>query len=92
MGRPRTTSDEEILRAVARAIGHAGHVRDEIAALPAEAVAAGELTGEVAAGRLARAVQVTYNGVLVLWALTGEERLADALREAVDEALLPYLR
>ncbi|SDK29298.1 TetR/AcrR family transcriptional regulator [Nonomuraea jiangxiensis] len=74
------------------AAAHAGHVRDEIAALLAEAVARGELRGEVAVGRLARAVQVTYNGVLVLWALTGEDRLADALREAVDETLRPYLR
>ncbi|MFG1703055.1 TetR/AcrR family transcriptional regulator [Nonomuraea sp. M3C6] len=74
----------------AHAAAHARRTRDEIAALLAEAVAAGELAGGTEVGRLARAVQVTYNGVLILWALTGEGALADAMRDALDETLRPY--
>ncbi|GAA3556355.1 TetR/AcrR family transcriptional regulator [Nonomuraea rosea] len=69
---------------------HARRTRDEIAALLADAVAAGELAGETEVDRLAHAVQVTYNGVLILWALTGGEPLAAAMRDAVDETLRPY--
>ncbi|MBF8187039.1 TetR/AcrR family transcriptional regulator [Nonomuraea sp. K274] len=75
----------------AYAAGHARRTRDEIAGLLTEAVAAGELTGDVEVPRLARAVQVTYNGTLILWALTGDGPLAAAMRAAVDEALRPYL-
>ncbi|NBE92143.1 TetR/AcrR family transcriptional regulator [Nonomuraea sp. KC401] len=69
---------------------HARRTREEMAALLAEAVAAGELTGGTDVARLARAVQVTYNGVLILWALTGEGSLADAMRDALDETLRPW--
>ncbi|TDD01441.1 TetR/AcrR family transcriptional regulator [Nonomuraea deserti] len=74
----------------AHAAEHARRTRDEMAALLAEAVAAGELEGETDVARLAHAVQVTYNGVLILWALTGEGALADAMRDALDETLRPY--
>ncbi|WP_188195169.1 TetR/AcrR family transcriptional regulator [Nonomuraea sp. SYSU D8015] len=70
---------------------HARRTRDEIAGLLSAAVAAGELAGEADVGRLARAVQVTYNGVLILWALTGERPLAEAMRDALDETLRPHL-
>jgi AcrR family transcriptional regulator len=70
---------------------HARHTRDEIAALLSEARAAGELAGEADVDRLARAVQVTYNGALILWALTGGEPLAAAMRDALDQTLRPYL-
>ncbi|MQY05166.1 TetR/AcrR family transcriptional regulator [Actinomadura macrotermitis] len=62
-------------------------MREEIAALLADAVSAGELGPDAAVGRLARAVQVTYNGALITWALTGEGDLATALRADLDHLL-----
>ncbi|MFC4120873.1 TetR/AcrR family transcriptional regulator [Nonomuraea zeae] len=70
---------------------HALRTRDEIAALLAEAVAAGELAETAEVDRLAHAVQVTYNGALILWALTGSLPLAAAMRDALDQTLRPYL-
>ncbi|GAA2822016.1 TetR/AcrR family transcriptional regulator [Nonomuraea rubra] len=73
----------------AHAAEHARRTRDEIAALLADAVAAGEL--EAGAATLAGAVQVAYNGALILWALTGDGPLPDAMREALGQTLRPYL-
>ncbi|MGW3346080.1 TetR/AcrR family transcriptional regulator [Nonomuraea rubra] len=73
----------------AHAAEHARRTRDEIAALLADAVAAGELEAEAAT--LAGAVQVAYNGALILWALTGDGPLPDAMREALGQTLRPYL-
>ncbi|MEV1001596.1 helix-turn-helix domain-containing protein [Nonomuraea sp. NPDC050202] len=75
----------------AHAAEHARRTRDEIAALLAAAAAAGELTAEAESGSLARAVQVAYNGALILWALTGDGPLPDAMRDAVGQTLRPYL-
>ncbi|MGP3964250.1 TetR/AcrR family transcriptional regulator [Nonomuraea sp. 3N208] len=75
----------------ARAAEHARRTRAEIAGLLADAVAAGELAGRVDPGRLARAVQIAYNGVLILWALTGDGPLEAAMRDALDETLRPHL-
>ncbi|GAA4963609.1 AcrR family transcriptional regulator [Nonomuraea thailandensis] len=75
----------------AHAAEHARRTRDEIAALLAAAVAAGELVEEAEAGPLARAVQTAYNGALILWALTGDGTLPDAMRDALGQALRPYL-
>ncbi|MEW9550393.1 TetR family transcriptional regulator [Nonomuraea sp. NPDC050783] len=75
----------------AHAAEHARRTRDEIAALLADAVAAGELAPATDTGRLAGAVQVTYNGVLILWALTGDGPLPAALAEALDDTLRPHL-
>ncbi|TMR25260.1 TetR family transcriptional regulator [Nonomuraea turkmeniaca] len=75
----------------AHAAEHARRTRDEIAGLLADAVAAGELTARADAGRLAKAVQITYNGVLILWALTGDGPLGAAMRDALDETLRPHL-
>ncbi|MFI7454133.1 helix-turn-helix domain-containing protein [Nonomuraea sp. NPDC049714] len=74
----------------AHAAGHALRTREEIAALLADAVAAGELTPATGVAALARAVQTTYNGVLILWALTGEDTLAATLRHDLDQTLRPY--
>ncbi|GAA2820002.1 hypothetical protein GCM10020220_005340 [Nonomuraea rubra] len=52
-------------------------------------MAAGEL--EAGAATLAGAVQVAYNGALILWALTGDGPLPDAMREALGQTLRPYL-
>ncbi|WP_043632519.1 TetR/AcrR family transcriptional regulator [Nonomuraea candida] len=73
------------------AAGHARRTRDAIAGLLAEAVAAGELAAGTETPALAHAVQVAYNGVLVLWALTGEGTLPDAMRATLDQTLRPYL-
>lgn len=75
----------------AHAAEHARRVRDEIAGLLAAAVAAGELAGGAEPGPLARAVQVAYNGALILWGLSGEGPLPAAMREALDQTLRPYL-
>jgi AcrR family transcriptional regulator len=72
------------------AASHARRVRDELVALLREAVTAGELTDRVDTARLARSVHVAYNGVLILYAVTREETLADALRGELDELLRPH--
>ncbi|MEV0623418.1 helix-turn-helix domain-containing protein [Nonomuraea sp. NPDC050404] len=75
----------------AHAADHALRTRDQIAALLTEAVAAGELAAEAEIAPLARAVQVSYNGTLILWALTGEGLLPAAMRDSLDQTLRPYL-
>lgn len=80
-------TDEEFRR---HAAAHAESTREEIAALLEAAVAAGELVAGADADRLARSVRIAYNGVLVVWALTGDGPLADALAAAVDDVLRPY--
>lgn len=74
------------------AAAHTRAMRDQIAALLREASTAGLLAPGTDAERLARAVQVAYNGTLIVWALTGEGEggLVAALREAVGDLLAPY--
>lgn len=74
----------------AHAATHALRMREQIAALLGDAVAAGELAPGTGVAALARAVQITYNGVLILWALTGEDTLAATLRHDLDQTLRPY--
>ena len=61
-----------------------------IAELLTEAVEVGELDARVNIPGLARAVQVAYNGSLILWSLTGDTPLEQALRTDVEEVLHPY--
>ncbi|SEG99865.1 DNA-binding transcriptional regulator, AcrR family [Nonomuraea solani] len=75
----------------AHAAEHARRTRDEIAGLLAEAVAAGELVAGTELASLARAVQIAYNGTLILWALSGDGTLAAALRDSLGQTLRPYL-
>lgn len=72
------------------ALAQVTQVRTEITRLLADAVAAGELVPGVDTVQLARAVQVTYNGVLILWALAPDGSLVDALRTDLDHLLQPY--
>ena len=74
----------------AHARTHAEVMGGEIAALLREAVAAGELAQDVDVEALSRAVRVTYNGSLIMWALTGDGALADTLRADLDALLAPY--
>jgi AcrR family transcriptional regulator len=71
--------------------GHAAdqarRVREEITGLLADAVAARQLAADTDPVRLARAVQVAYNGALILWAMTGEDDLAGALHADIDQLL-----
>ncbi|MEU4832719.1 TetR/AcrR family transcriptional regulator [Streptosporangium sp. NPDC023615] len=69
------------------AVTQARRMREEITGLLAEAVVTGELTGNADPVRLARAVQVAYNGTLILWALTGEGDLPRVLRADIDHLL-----
>lgn len=62
------------------ALAHARGMQDQIRALLDEAVAAGELEPADTA-RLARAVQVTYNGSLTTWAVHREGRVQDWLAD-----------
>ena len=72
-------------------IEHARVVRTEIQGLLDAAVAAGGLSSCDTA-RLARAVQVTYNGALVTWAIDREGSLTGRLRDELDLLLRPYRR
>ncbi|NHC44535.1 TetR/AcrR family transcriptional regulator [Motilibacter aurantiacus] len=74
----------------AHAAVNARRVEAELAALLAEAVRDGELAGGVDVVSLAHAAYVAYNGVLVLWPLTGQAPLRDELRAAIDAVLLPH--
>ncbi|MBC6462325.1 TetR/AcrR family transcriptional regulator [Actinomadura sp. HBU206391] len=72
------------------ALTHTLAVRQEIADLLAEAVRAGELDERGDTGRLARTIQVTYNGALIVWALTGDGELPELLAETLDDVLSPF--
>jgi AcrR family transcriptional regulator len=74
----------------AHAAAHAQRMREQIAALLGDAVAAGELAPGTGVAALARTVQITYHGVLILWALTGADTLAATLRHDLDQTLRPY--
>jgi AcrR family transcriptional regulator len=65
-------------------------MREEISALLADAVTAGELAADTDPARLARSVQVAYNGTLIVWALDGEGTLPGALRAGLDDLLAPH--
>jgi AcrR family transcriptional regulator len=69
------------------AAAHARAMREEITAVLEEAVSAGELPQTIDVGRLAAAVQVTYNGTLIISALEGEGSLAERMRSEVDYLL-----
>jgi AcrR family transcriptional regulator len=73
------------------AVRHSREMRHEIRHLLEAAIAAGDLVaadGE----RLAQAVQTTYNGALLTWAIDGRGDLADWLRLEIDFLLAPYRR
>jgi AcrR family transcriptional regulator len=69
---------------------HTLTVRQEIAGLLAEAVRTGELDAGTDTVRLARTVQVTYNGALIVWALTGDGELPGLLADVLDDVLQPF--
>jgi AcrR family transcriptional regulator len=71
----------------AAAAEHFGRVREQLAALLREALAAGELRADADPDALARALQVAYNGALVVWAVTGDGALAPALRSDLEAVL-----
>jgi AcrR family transcriptional regulator len=71
------------------ALDQARAVRDEIRALLDVAVTTGELAACDTA-RLARAVQATYNGALVTWAIFREGTVADWLDEDLAWLLRPF--
>jgi AcrR family transcriptional regulator len=72
----------------ALALAHARALREEIATLLDEAVATGELASCDTA-RLARAVQVTFNGSLVTWAVHREGPVDEWLADDLDAVLSP---
>jgi AcrR family transcriptional regulator len=70
-------------------VAHARATREEIRRLLDEAVQAGELM-PCDTARLAEAVQVTYNGALITWAIFRRGRLATWLRRQLTYTLEPY--
>jgi hypothetical protein len=72
----------------ALALHHARAVRAEVEVLLEAAVGAGELRATDTA-RLAQAVQTTYNGALITWAVHRTGRLDTWLRRALDALLEP---
>ncbi|HVL95662.1 MAG TPA: helix-turn-helix domain-containing protein [Solirubrobacteraceae bacterium] len=73
----------------ALALEHTRAVRAEINALLDSAVEAGELP-PTDTPRLAQAVQTTYNGALITWAIYRQGRLETWLRRELDALLEPY--
>ena len=73
------------------ALEHARAVRTEIQALLDAAVVAGELA-PCDTARLARAVQATYNGALVTWAIERQGAVAGWLRDDLETLLQPLRR
>lgn len=73
----------------AAALAHAAGVRREIQVLLDAAVEAGELRAQDTA-RLAQAVQTTYNGALITWAIYRRGRLESWLRRELDTLLEPH--
>ncbi|MFI5270011.1 MAG: TetR/AcrR family transcriptional regulator [Chloroflexota bacterium] len=65
---------------------HSRAFRDAIAVLRRQAMAAGEIP-PCAVDQLARSVQVAFSGVLVQWAIDGEDSLPNALRREVNRQL-----
>jgi AcrR family transcriptional regulator len=72
------------------AAAHARVVAAEISSLLADAAAAGELRRSDPT-RLARALQVAYNGSLLTWAIDPTDRMPDRLRADLLEVLSPYV-
>jgi AcrR family transcriptional regulator len=72
----------------AAAAEHFAAVRSQLAALLREALDAGELAPDADPDALARALHVAYNGALVVWAVTGDGPLEDALRADLEAVLL----
>ena len=70
-------------------VSHARATREEVRRLLDAAVVAGELT-PCDTARLAEAVQVTYNGALITWAIFRRGRLGTWLRRQLTSTLAPY--
>jgi AcrR family transcriptional regulator len=70
------------------ALAHARTMRAELQAMLDDAVTAGELA-PCDTARLARTVQVTYNGSLITWAVHREGRVEDWLAADLDAVLSP---
>lgn len=75
-------ADPHFRRVAAR---HAAELFAAIRALIAEAIAAGELVGD--ADTIARALQVAYNGGLVVWSVSGRGALDASLRTDLEAVL-----
>ena len=72
------------------AVRFARSMRTGIASLLERAVERGELI-ECDVDGLARAVQTTYNGALIMWAINGEGGLAEWVRREVAFLLDPFV-
>ncbi|SIM57999.1 TetR/AcrR family transcriptional regulator [Micromonospora cremea] len=74
----------------AHAAAQAHRMRAEVTALLTDAVAAGELADGTDVVGLARGVQVSYNGALLLWAVEGGGSPAELIRAELDRLLRPH--
>jgi AcrR family transcriptional regulator len=73
------------------AAADAARMREALQVAVEAALARGELR-PVGTAALARALQVTYNGALVTWAIEREGALDDYLRRELEVTLAPYRR
>ena len=82
-------ADEEFRR---HAVTQFQHLHAGFTNLISEAVQVGELVADVDPVRLARMVQLTYHGALIVWAMAPEGALADVLRNDLDHLFQAYRR
>ncbi|WP_199547064.1 TetR/AcrR family transcriptional regulator [Streptomyces sp. N35] len=72
------------------AAAQAHRMRTETAALLSDAVADRDLAAGTDVDDLARGVQITYNGALLLWAVEGGDCPKELLRDELDRLLRPH--
>ena len=69
---------------------HAKALHAQVARVLDRARAAGELVQRSDAERLARSIQVSYNGAIISWGISGRGSLEAALREELEAVLAPW--
>jgi AcrR family transcriptional regulator len=69
---------------------HAAALQLQLTRVLARACAAGELVQRAEPERLARILQVSYNGAVISWGISGHGPLETALRDALDAVLAPW--
>jgi AcrR family transcriptional regulator len=70
--------------------GHASALQTQLGRVLARARAAGELVQRADPERLARTIQVSYNGAIISWGISGRGPLEGALRDELDAVLAPW--
>jgi AcrR family transcriptional regulator len=69
---------------------HASALHSQVARLLCGARAVGELVQRADVERLARSIQVSYNGAIISWGISGRGSLEAALRDELEAVLGPW--